>query len=238
MITANDTEREEFDWELVDDPDDRAEVRLLLKELQANEVSELQTGMNLIAARAILEKDGLMTAFLKQLPYTMRTAFRRIKTYEKAMAMWPAAVVKAAIAKRLRVLGWADDRPMGFYENVEPPPSNLNPRQIEDYLAAAELEARRSLFNVKVVSPSEALKDCFRATEKATRTMTKAERKAFLIELVGLQMTLCEVNGSHKFDSESIPSDFWPASRGAIRSAESRAQVSASMKKRWARLKS
>src|ERR1700674_490979 len=106
--------------------------------LSMPETSELSTGKRIVQVRTILEKYGIFWRFLKTLPFTERTAYRRIKSYERAAQMWPEEVVNAAIERRLRIIGWTAETPMGFFENVPAPSKNLTPQEIEEYLIEAE----------------------------------------------------------------------------------------------------
>src|SRR4029077_317125 len=86
--------------------DEQVIVRRLTKELNEEyETSQLQTGKWIVEARAICEKYGVFWRWLKTLPFTERTAYRRVKSYERAAKMWPEEVVEAAIKRRLRIIG-------------------------------------------------------------------------------------------------------------------------------------
>src|SRR4029077_3127162 len=129
--------------------DEQVIVRRLPKELNEEyETSQLQTGKWIVEARAICEKYGVFWRWLKTLPFTERTAYRRGKRYERAAKKWPGEgvgggnqrpeeVVEAAIKRRLRIIGWTNEKPMGFFENVPAPPKNLTPQKIEEYLMQA-----------------------------------------------------------------------------------------------------
>jgi hypothetical protein len=209
--------------------EDRAVVRRELKALSEPETSELGTGKRIVEVRAILEKYGIFWRFLAMLPFTERTAYRRIKSYERAVEMWPPAVVDAAIERRLRIIGWTSETPMGFYENVPAPSKTQN---IEEYLMQAEVQVRRNQATNNS-SSDEILKTCFRSIERSTRNLQPEERKTFLDNLVGLQMTLLGAWKPQTFSPVPIPQDFW----GGKMATETRGQIAKTTAERWKRIK-
>jgi hypothetical protein len=211
------------------------EKKTVLREhlaLSNPETSELSTGRRIVQVRSILEKYGIFWSFLKKLPFTERTAYRRIKSYERAVKMWPEEVVDAAIERRVRIIGWTSENPMGFYENIPPPSKNLTPQKIEEYLMQAEVQVRRTQATNDSSSP-EILKMCFRFVERNTRSLPPEERKIFLDNLVGLQMTLLGAWKPQNYSPAPIPQDFW----GGKMAPETRGQIAKSTAERWKRIK-
>jgi hypothetical protein len=211
------------------------ERKTVLREFTAlskGEFSELGTGRRIVQVRSILEKYGIFWRFLKKLPFTERTAYRRIKSYERAVQMWPEEVVTAAIERGLKIVGWTAENPMGFYENVPPPSKTLTPSKIEEYLMQAEVQVRRNQA-INNSSSDEILKMCFRFVERNTRNLQPEERKTFLDNLVGLQMTLLGAWKPQQFSPTQIPQDFWS---GKV-APETRGQISKSTAERWKRIK-
>jgi hypothetical protein len=205
------------------------------------EASELETGKLLCEARSVLEREGRFLDFLNGMPFTARTAYRRIKIYERAMQMWPEEVVDAAIARRLPLIGWSPEKPLGVYEDIPAPPRNLTPQKIEEFLQRAEMEARRraSQRTQKTRDPRAALRSCFQFIAKNTQflsSLPEDERMTFLADLVGLEMTLFGAEDTQKFEAVRVPQDFW-SSRGGGRSAEARARISEAATRRWERVR-
>jgi hypothetical protein len=210
------------------------ERKTVLREFTAlskGEFSELGTGRRIVQVRAILEKYGIFWRFLKRLPFTERTAYRRIKSYERAVQMWPEEVVDAAIERRLRIVGWSEQTPMGLFEKLDPP-KTLTPSKIEEYLMQAEVQVRRNQATNNS-SSDEILKMCFRFVERNTRSLPPEERKQFLDNLVGLQMTLLGAWKPQTFSPAPIPQDFW----GGKMAPETRGQIAKSTAERWKRIK-
>jgi hypothetical protein len=223
----------EVDWSKFETPE-RVRLRQLLETLKAEYAeSEIGTGKMLVEIRALTQPHGEMARFLDLLPLTARTAYRRIKSYEKAEEIWPKVVIDAAIEKKLKVVGWSQEKPLGLFEDVDRPPDNLTPHRASDYLDQAEMHVRL-LNRRQTVEPEEALKKCFRMTEKATRSLSNRERVKFLDELVGLQMTLLGVSGSKMFESKYIPREFFIVTAGSPELRESRSKAAQA---RWDRIK-
>ena len=150
------------------------------KILSDHEICELDTGKRIVLVRSILQRYKLFFRWLRDLPFTERTAYRRIKTYERASEMWPTEIVDAAIERRLLIVGWSPERPMGLFESVaEDPPKALTPAKVEDFLNRAELEVRRGVENQPEdpVQPYDVLKRTFQAVERSTRHLPAEEHQ-------------------------------------------------------------
>src|SRR5260370_29142437 len=144
----------------------------LFQVLNKPETSELATGKSLVEARAITEKYKEFLRFLETLPFTIRTAYRRIKMYDKACEMWPVEVVDRAIARKIPMFGVTAQKPMGAYESVKTPTSLdiTTGEKIEDFLIQAELQVRRNAKGTtKKRSARDLLKKCFRMVEQSGR---------------------------------------------------------------------
>ena len=220
-------------------PDEKKTVMREFTALSMAETSELDTGKRIVEARSILEKYGTFWRFLEELPFTPRTAYRRIKTYERAVQMWPEKVVDAAIERKLKIVGWTSDRPMGYFEHVEDPPKILTPLKVNEYLNRAELLVRRRVNPeiAKGIDPYAALKECFRLVERTTQSLPPDERVRFLDDLVGLEMTLLGIDEPKKFTPAQVPQDFWTSQGGYARSTETRERIRKSATERWERVK-
>ena len=219
-------------------PDEKKTVMQEFTALSKGEISELDTGRRIVLVRSILEKYSKFWYFIGQLPFTERTAYRRIKTYERAVKLWPEEVVEAAIERRLKVIGWTNEKPMGLFEDVEHPPKTLPPPKVNEYLNRAELLVRRASQEAKpVIDAYAALKRCFRLVERATQSLPPNERVRFLDDLVGLEMTLLGVDESKKFAPAQVPQDFWTSQGGYTRSSETRERIRKAATERWERVK-
>jgi hypothetical protein len=241
-------------------PPERAEMHRLLQLLMIPERHELETGKLLVEARNIAEKYREFLQFLNTLPFTVRTAYRRIKMYERAVEMWPAEMIVRAIERRSPMLGVTNEKPMGLYEDLAPPdldetaqyladlddlPISRSPyiaieEKIENYLAWAELQVRRGAKGAKKkLSPRYLLKNSFKAMELATRHLPDGQQETFLDDLVGLAMTLfVGTNASRTFSPARIPEDFWTLPVGRyVRSPEVRGRFSDAAKQRYEREK-
>jgi hypothetical protein len=218
---------------------ERAIVRRESRELAGPEISELETGRRLVAVRQALERAGGFARFLDTLPFTYRTAYRRIKAYERACEMWPKEMVEAAIARRLKIVGASNEKPMGLYEDIRidgKPPKNLAQYiDFADYLSREEIRVlRHSKPSTRGLSAYETLKLCFRFVDKNTRSLPPKERRSFLSDLVGLEMTLLGATTPQEFDPAEIPPEFW---QGGRQSPETRARIARSTSERWKRIK-
>jgi hypothetical protein len=202
--------------------------------LMEPEISDLNTGKHLVKARTLLEPYGGFLDYLIGLPFTYRTAYRRIKTYERALEIWPKELVEAAIERKLRIFGWSQEKPMGVFEDVEVPPKNLTPEKAREYLNRAELLVRRappaSAFNAY-----SALKECFRFVERRTRNLPPEDRAGFLDDLVGLEMTLLEANPVREFRATEVPTEFWAGASSV--SPKTRTSLSKAATDRWERIR-
>jgi hypothetical protein len=234
---------------------DREQMGRLFRELAEPETSELATGKKLVEAREIAQKYGEFLRFLETLPFTTRTAYRRIRMYEKASEMWPEDVVDRAIARRIPMIGVTAAKPMGAYEDVEKPhmrdPETGMPieawdittgEKTEDFLIQAELQVRREAKRTtKKRNPRDLLKKCFKAVEQSARSLSGKEREAFLDDLVGLEITLLRgANEPQTFTPAQIPADFWTVPLGGyIRTPEIRRRftVAAIKRNREAKMK-
>jgi hypothetical protein len=220
--------------------EEKAKAQRISMALEEIETSELATGKLLIQARAIFEKYGLFWRFLNTCPFTERTAYRRIKTYERALQMWAEEVVEVAIKQSLAIIGSTNEQPMGFFENVPAPARNLTTQKIREYLVQAEVEARRKAESASKegLDAYELLKMCFRQIQRGTNEMSPKERETFLKDLVGVEMTLLGATGPQKFTPVEIPQDFWTAPKGSFtRSPETRARMVEAARSRWERVK-
>ena len=74
---------------------------------------------------------------------------------------------------------------------------------------------------------------CFRFVERSTRNLQPEERKQFLDNLAGLQMTLLGAWKPQNFSPAPIPQDFW----GGKMAPETRGQIAKSTAERWKRIK-
>jgi hypothetical protein len=230
---------------------ERQQLDRLFKVLSAPETSELATGKSLLEARALTEPSGNFLRFLETLPFTVRTAYRRIRMYEKARDMWPLEIVDRAIQRRIPMIGVTADKPMGAYEDLEPPaiedddidldhplgPVEGKPlgERIEDFLIQAELQVRLVKRATKSRNPRDLLKKCFRAVEQSARHLSAEERADFLNDLVGLEMTLLTgTSATKEFIPARIPDDFWLAPAGGYsRTPEIRSRSSESAREQW-----
>jgi hypothetical protein len=226
------TPSDEIQWSLR--AEDAKTVRRELEAFKNNDFSELEIGKRIVAVRPLLETMGEFQRFIRAIPsFSERTAYRRIKSYERAVEMWPEAVIDAAIVRGLQVIGWEADKPMGFYEDVPLPPKPLTPQKIEDFLIRAEQQVRLRVETGEGLSFPDLLKTSFKMFLKQIRSLPVEEREPFLKELVGLQMTVVGVS-PQKFAPAMIPTDFWTA---GVRSPETRARISRSAAERWKRVK-
>jgi hypothetical protein len=229
--------------------EDRDKLRLLAEQLKTPEISELETGKKLVEASAICEKYRAFLRFLDQLPFTKRTAYRRIRMYERAIEMWPYEVVQRAIARRIPMIGVTAEKPMGAYEDIDvpferstdwheesvefpnPPPTT---QDINEFLIQAELEVRRG--KAKKRDPRVLLKECFKTMEQSARHMVDLdERQKFMTDLIGLTMTLFTgADAPETFSPCEIPEEFWTNSAGRYpRTPEIRDRFRAAANARW-----
>jgi len=234
--------------------EDLSILQRVIGELEEQETSELATGKLLVEARAVCEKYKIFARFLKKLPFTERTAYRRIRAYERAVQMWGEQGVDRAIVRKTPMVGVTAQKPMGLYEDlpftadgedVHPDsvelaePTRPFEEQIEDYLITAELEVhRRAKGKTKKRSRHDLLKKCFRAMEQSARDISTGDREVFLADLVALAMTLfVGAKNEQKFTPAPIPQDFWMRSLGGYeRTPKIRKRISAAAKERWREL--
>lgn len=223
---------DDIDWEKLA-VTERQIVRQETKRLNGEEGSELETGERIVRVRTILEPYGEFGRWLRGLPSTERTYYRRIKSFERAHQMWPLAVLQAAIARRLQIIGWSEKKPMGLFEDAMQEielPSRFTQHAIEEYLSALEMYVRRAT-SQPGDDPVDVQKQCFRFLENRIVGLPKEMAG----DLIGMLMTL---TGVYVTSARDIPEDFWMKTlRGPARSAESRANYSKSASDRWARLK-
>ncbi len=160
----------------------------------------------------------------------------------------PAEVIARAIERRSPMLGVTNEKPMGLYEDLEPPdlgdrknPGCVLPEEkIDFYLTWAELQVRRSSKRpTKKLSSRYLLKNCFKAMEVAARHLPEDGREIFLDDLVGVAMTLLVgTNASRTFTPARIPEDSWTLPVGRyVRSPEVRGRFSDAAKQRYEREK-
>lgn len=218
--------------------EDRTAIRKLSKLLNNPQSGDLWTGKHLVEAQRLCEKYLDFARFLPTVNKgvgTARTAYRRIKTYEKACEIWPQDVVDAAIERHLVIVGRSENHPMGVFEELVGPPKNLTPEKIEEYLTKAEIEARGQA-NGGDASPYDVLKDAFQKLSLLVRKLPVKNRAKFLTDLVGLEMTLLGVTEAQTFEPASIPSEFWPT-LNLTRTADSREKTRKAALERWRRVK-
>jgi hypothetical protein len=214
-------------------------LQQLLKTLAEAENSELETGKLLTEGRAICEKYGEFINFLYNLPFTPRTGYRRIKTYDRACEIWPQEIVDLAIKRRMRIVGYTDEKPMGLLEDLKlTVPKILTRKLIDRYLSEVEVRIRREGQVYEEKSSHEALKDCFQTLERNVRGLTLQERQKFLKDLVGLQMAFLGAWKPQTFSPTQIPQDMWLNRRGGQpKSPETRKRIRESALKRWERVR-
>jgi hypothetical protein len=201
------------------------------------ETCELNTGKYLAMAQAVLTVyRGGWLSYLKGLPFTYRTAYRRINVYERAMKIWPKEVVESAIEHRLKIVGYTETKPMGLFEDMAPP-KDLTPQGIEDYLMQAEITARQKAPGGIDIDAYDRLKKCFRLIEKCSRGLGDKERRDFLKDLVGVEITLLTpefADSAPAFKATEIPSDFWKTTIGGYtRTTSTRRRSSKGAKDAW-----
>jgi hypothetical protein len=209
------------------EPEERAAMQRISQSLAGHERSELETGKLLVEAKRITEKYRSFLYFLNTLPFTVRTAYRRMKMYEKAVEIWPPEVIERAIERHSPMMGVTNDKPMGAYEDLKRPelesteiPDHPFPAEemtieekIDNYLISAErqVRAQSSRWSKKQYDPRYLLKNCFRSMEQAARGLSEegGERKFFLEDLIGLAMTLFDQTKEQTFAPVQIPQEFW-----------------------------
>lgn len=230
--------QEDIQWDRLT-LDEKNTIRRELKALSVPEKSVLATGRSLIAIRSITETTGDWARALKKLPFVDRTAYRRIKSYEKAKQMWPDELIDAAIARELDIVGTSPEKPMGFYEDIDAFTGRPTPQRVDAYLTAASLQVRLRDTRVEKNGDSyELLKDCFREVYRSMVALPVAERKKFKEDLVGVILPLFGSTEPETFKARNIPEDFYPTVRGAFeRSPESRSRMSQAATARWNRRK-
>lgn len=204
------------------------EGRQLAAAMMVHGSSGLAIGERLVNIRPILEPyKGAYTKLLSSFGFTDRTARRYIDGYENARAHLPEAVLKAAMAKGMRVLGYDDQRPLGVYTEAYrllPPPRNPDPEQATKYLNQLEQtrkernkvikEAKKSGKSVPVTEesvrrdPEFLRKQTFRSIKNALDHIPKRSRRGFLNDVVGMVLTHLGIGNPTSFEPEAIPDDF------------------------------
>lgn len=232
----------ESDVEFGRTAEDRAAIRRLKNKLLEPEVerSELETGQLLVEVRTILEPTGRYGAFLETLAslFTLRTAYRRIKLYERACEIWPLQVIDAAIIRKLRIVGSTAEKPMGHYENISVPKNVNTAAKADGFLTAAELEVMKSSGQKsESLDVYDRLKRCFRAVSPQMRGLTDKERDQFLDDLVGMLLTVGNDAKPRKFEPTQVPAEFWGGRGSAFKTEATRQKMRESVAKRWERIK-
>jgi hypothetical protein len=217
---------------------------IVLRETQIladHEICELDTGKRIVLVRSILQKYKLFHSWLRHLPFTERTSYRRIKTYERALEMWPGEtgrmILEAAIERRLQIVGWSNEKPMGLFEDVEEdPPKTGTPDKVNEYLNRLELLVRRASQQEQLpIELWDAERKSFQAVERIIRHLPAEKHDTFLSDFVGLMMSLLGADKPQKFTPSLIPQEFWLG--GSMRSAETRERISKAATRRWERVK-
>ncbi len=219
--------------------EERATVRRELKNLSVPEKSDLATGRSLIIIRTIMERIGDWAHVVRNLPFADKTAYRRIKLYEKAKELWPDELIEAAIVREVTFVGCNDEKPMGFYEDIDSFTGRPTAQRIDEYLTNAAIQVRlRDTHFDNNVDSYERLKASFREVYRNLKGMPLSERKKFKEDLIGVIMPLFGATEPEMFKPRNIPDDFYPTARGAFeRSPQARSRMAAAQSARWSRLK-
>lgn len=201
------------------------------------ESGKLAMGKHFAEIKRVLEPyTGAFPKFCSRFKFTERTARRYIDAYTNAAGTWPEAVLKAAVARGMDILGYTPAKPLGKYTaayealrmNSVLPPKQEEPEEVSRYLDTLEktrreiqadpeknaairkrLEKRQeNIEEEQRRDPDWLLKASYRNCKNALRRVSARKKRAWLDSLVGMLLTEMSISHQTSFKPEAIPDDF------------------------------
>jgi hypothetical protein len=213
------------------------DIEACKKRDENGDVNYLRTGKCLLSLRQRLEPYGLWLKLLQSdaLPFAQKTVYRYMNGYEN-VSRWHPALVKEAIERNMCI--WADaGRPFGSYTTAIaslPPPRNPSAQAAKEWLNTIETQRRRQRYArlPEIKEPDDLLHECVRFIDNRTERLPKKHRRLFGRKLTGMLRVYFDLSGE-PVSAVTIPDDWL----GPGMSEQARANISASQKERWDRLR-
>lgn len=205
------------------------EARQLAAAAMVNGASELAIGERLSNSFNILRPyRGAYGELCKRFKFTERTARRYREGYENARANVPEGLLKGAMARGMRLLGYSEAQPLGVYTEAfrkYPPPKSLesadaDPKIVDQYLTGLDqtrmdikrAKARAKKEGKEVETEASQRKDykteltfSYRRARNALSHIPARRKRDFLDTLVGYLLTEIGVGSKTSFSPEAIP---------------------------------
>lgn len=195
------------------------EIRGLEGELIAGANSRLAVGKHLAAIQEKLSPRKMFTNFLRAYNFKKSTAHKAVTSYKNASAWLPEAVLTAAAARNMNMLGESPEAPVGVYSNCVrrlPPPDSKDPKKINEWLDSVELARRREIARTRKrideveIDEDVALKECFQFVNRRLSKMPSRSkaRTLFLERLAGMLLRQTGVSVARTIEPQAPPEEF------------------------------
>jgi hypothetical protein len=193
-----------------------AEGQKLAQSMLTYGQARLQVGEHLAALQGILEPHNLFGKFLKTFRFSVRTAYRYIAGYKNASARLPQAVLTAAMARGVNIVGDSEEKPLGVYTKAAealPPPTNPNPVQAETWLTQLEVvrkQNRETPTEMPAGDPEVLKREVVRFASLRFERLPqhKRTREAWAKQVVGLLMTKFGISTPQSFTPLPVPEEY------------------------------
>lgn len=206
------------------------ETRNLGAAFLAHGSSGLAIGQHLTNVQKLLTPYNAFYKFLATFHLSQKTAYRYLNGFTNAEKAFPESVLKAAMARGLKIYSDDKTRPLGNYTEavkILPPPRG-NPDAERANLYIDQLEStrkerkkrlnkrhgkgasKREEADAVALDPNVVLKQAYRTFAVLVKRLSSngRTRRAWLDKLVGLQMTELGIASAIQFEPSAIPEDF------------------------------
>lgn len=180
--------------------------------------SRLAVGEHLTKLSNILEPHKAFEKFLKHFHFSKRTAYRYIRGYQNAKARLPEAVLRAAMARGVQIVGESETRPLGVYTEAVaalPLPKEATDAQATTYLDQLEAVRKQTRTEIRmptmfVGDPSMLMKEALRFVSVRYKHLPSAKRtrEAWVKQLIGMLLAEFGIHAAQTFAPVIVPETF------------------------------
>lgn len=196
----------------------QAEIRQLAAARMAHAQSGLALGQHLKNIYDTCEPySGAFMRICKSFSFSWRTAYRYMETWNNAQKTFPELVLKAAMARGLKVLSYNNEEPLGKYTRAVkrlPPPKNPSPAEAHEYVVKLETlqkelrDDNKAALDAAPADKEELLRQSYRTARNAIHALKGRAKRSYLDALVGMLLTEAGIASMTSFEPEAIPEDF------------------------------